>query len=198
MIMKKSSNNSINLFGTSMISGFQNVSEIPPACLDHISQVNSDPLLSLPKALAMHGVKTNVCAAPGLSVSEVNTWFDAVPQWHDLPTVFWFGRNRQNIDQVVFELANMVRHLSSWWVCPIPKVETDQGQSFYDDLNSELRDFAGDRFLDPVSAISGRDVLPRNMRLDRVHPNCNTNKKIADYLIGQTLGQLVSRELEYV
>lgn len=180
------------LYGCSMISGFACTADIPASCIRGWSVIDRTPMVTLPTALRERGLSVEVCALPGINSETVEDWFNQVPQWHHLPTVFWVGRNdyANGCADTVERFRRMAGKVTgSWWILPAPYQPRDEEfGSIFDRVNGELQKFAGERFLDPLLAIGGQRILPRRYRADRVHPSSECNRLIADWLITHTIG----------
>lgn len=180
------------LYGCSMISGFPTTRHIPAGCITSHTIISDAPIVSVPQAMREEGIEVKACAAPGLNSEQVRTWFDEVPQWHDCPSIFWVGRNDYPTkcrDTVSIFKSMVNRVTGEWWICAAPYQTGDEGRvCMFERCNRELRDFAGERFLDPLYAIGGERVLPERYRLDRVHPTSEANRLIARWLIANTIG----------
>jgi hypothetical protein len=138
------------------------------------------------------GVAVECCAAPGITSEQLQDWFEQVPQWHDRPSIFWMVRNDYPIkcrDTVNIFKSMIERVTGEWWVCGIPPQPSDANRDcMFERCNAEMRAFAGERFLDPILAVSGQRLLPERQRIDCIHPTSEANRLIARWLIANTIG----------
>ena len=178
-----------------MLSGFPTTGDIPASCIAPHTVI-SDERLTTPADVMRELVPgSEVCALPGLTSSTVLNWIRATPQWWDRPTVFWFGRCEKPVNglTVVGTLALMARQMTApWWACAIPTTQNEIAQSrteLVNEANAMIAEFAGDRFLDPIRAMGGDPVLPLDKRLDHFHPNSETNRAMATWIVNQTIGR---------
>lgn len=182
------------LYGCSMTSGFPCTRDIPKHCLESWSVVSDEPIVTIPQVLRNRLGEDNVqiCALPGIGSAEVRKWFEAVPQWWGEPSIFWPGRNdrpSQCKDTAANFIAMAQQATGPWWMMPSTLVDSDlDAYSMFDRVNDELREFAGDRFIDPVMSLFGTRVIPREWRLDKIHPSSRCNELFADWLIANTIG----------
>ena len=183
------------LRGDSMLSGFPTTGDIPASCLAPHTVISEEKLTTPADVVRQIVPGSEVCALPGLTCSAVLQWFRATPVWWDKPTVFWFGRCEKPVNglMVVGALAMMVREMKApWWACAIPitpqEVELSRTGPV-DEANAMIAEFEGDRFLDPIRAMGGNPVLPLDKRLDKFHPNSETNRALATWIVNQTIGR---------
>jgi hypothetical protein len=180
------------LYGDSMLSGFPTMREIPSHMILPGTVITDEPLVSIPQSMRELGVEVQCCAEPAHTSVETQKWFDQVPQWWGEPTIFWFGRCEKPISHapVLTALRHMTERVTGqWWVCAIPMSIRDTAKGtdgLVRDANSAIRDFAEDRFLDPIDATGG-NPLPAAKRIDVLHPNSDTNLAIASWLLKNTI-----------
>jgi hypothetical protein len=184
------------LFGDSLFSGFATTRHIPAQVRSEKTVLSDEPLTSVAQVIKESIPSTEVCALPGHAPHQVRQWFDLTPQWRDRPTIFWFGRCLKPIEpeEIVYThivLAQQMR--APWWICAVPGSGREERKGTLGRviaINDGLRLFAKDAFLNPIEEMGGQVVFPEERRMDHVHPNCETNRAIANWLIERTIGAL--------
>jgi hypothetical protein len=78
-----------------------------------------------------------------------------------------------------------------WWVCAIPVTANEIRKdklAAVDAVNSLLENFAHRRYIDPIRSVFGEALLPLYARLDSFHPNDMACRKLAAWLVENTIG----------